>query len=188
MRPRADREARAGHIDRTRTIYCGTFSKTLAPALRIGWICAAAPLIQKLVLVKQASDLHSATLNQMAMHRVATAVYGPRLPDLRAAYRRRRDAMLAALHRHMPAGCHWTKPEGGLFVWVSLPDGMDGAELLARAVREIRVAFVPGKAFFGENARANTIRLSFSLSSEQAIETGIARLGELVARTVSRAA
>jgi len=180
--------ARAGHIDRTRTIYCGTFSKTLAPALRIGWICAAAPLIQKLVLVKQASDLHSATLNQMAMHRVATAVYGPRLPDLRAAYRRRRDAMLAALQRHMPADCHWTKPEGGLFVWVSLPDGMDGAELLARAVREARVAFVPGKAFFGENARANTMRLSFSLSSEQAIETGIARLGELVARTVSRAA
>ncbi|HUN45974.1 MAG TPA: PLP-dependent aminotransferase family protein, partial [Stellaceae bacterium] len=127
-------------------------------------------------------------LNQMAMHRVATAVYGPRLPDLRAAYRRRRDAMLAALERHMPGDAQWTRPEGGLFVWVTLPEGLDGADLLARAVREIRVAFVPGKAFFGENARANTIRLSFSLSSEQEIETGIARLGQLVTRLATEQA
>ncbi len=173
--------ARAGHIDATRTIYCGTFSKTLAPALRVGWICAAAPLIQKLVLIKQASDLHSATVNQMVMHRVAEAVHEKRLPDLRAAYRGRRDAMLAALARHMPASVTWTQPDGGLFVWATLPEGIDGARLLERAVKEARVAFVPGKAFFGESARANTIRLSFSLSSEAAIEDGIARLGRLVA-------
>lgn len=173
--------ARAGHIDATRTIYCGTFSKTLAPALRVGWICAAAPLVQKLVLIKQASDLHSATVNQMVMHRVAADVHARRLPELRSAYRRRRDAMLAALASHMPAGASWTQPDGGLFVWVTLPEGLDGARLLDRAVREARVAFVPGKAFFGESARANTIRLSFSLSSETAIEEGIGRLGRLIA-------
>lgn len=173
--------ARAGGIDAARTVYCGTFSKTLAPALRVGWICAAVPLIQKLVLIKQASDLHSATVNQMVMHRVASAVHDRRLPELRATYRGRRDAMLAALARHMPAGVSWTRPEGGLFVWVTLPEQIDGTRLLDRAVKDARVAFVPGQAFFGETARANTIRLSFSLSSEAAIEEGIARLSRLIA-------
>lgn len=175
--------ARTGSIERSRTVYAGTFSKTLAPALRIGWLCAARPLIDKLVLVKQASDLHCATINQMVMYRVAKATYDDQVKRVRTAYAARRDAMLAALARHMPAGVRWTRPQGGMFVWVTLPDTVDGAALLARAVAQARVAFVPGKAFFATDAAANTLRLSFSLASEAQIDEGIGRLGRLIAAT-----
>lgn len=172
--------ARAGGIEGARTIYCGTFSKTLAPALRVGWIAAAAEVVRKLVLVKQAADLHCATVNQVVMHRVAERTYDDQLVRVREAYRTRRDAMLAALSRHMPPGVHWTRPQGGMFVWVTLPEGADGAALLAEAVREARVAFVPGAAFFADRAGANTLRLSYSLSSPERIEEGIARLARLI--------
>jgi DNA-binding transcriptional MocR family regulator len=174
--------AREGDIDRTRTIYCGTFSKTVAPAYRVGWICAAAPLIQKLVLVKQAADLHSSTINQMVMHTVVSAHYDALVEAARALYRGRRDTLLAALAREMPAGVTWTKPEGGLFVWVTLPVGIDGAELLARAIAEERVAFVPGSAFFAKEAKKNTIRLNFSSPNEAQINEGIGRLAALIKR------
>lgn len=125
--------ARCGSIEAARTIYCGTFSKTVAPAFRIGWVCAPRPVIETLVLIKQASDLHSATINQMVMHRVAEAAYDSQLVKLRSAYGRRRDAMLAALEQHMPAGVTWSRPEGGMFVWLTLPADCDGARLLERA-------------------------------------------------------
>ncbi|WGF89583.1 aminotransferase-like domain-containing protein [Marinivivus vitaminiproducens] len=172
---------RHGGIEHARTVYAGTFSKTLAPSLRVGWLCAAKPLIDKLVLAKQAGDLHSPTLNQMAMHQVAERVFESHVPRLRAAYRKRRDAMLAALDRCMPAGVSWTRPQGGMFVWVTLPDGMDGADLLARAVREAKVAFVPGGAFFADGSGRNTLRLSFSLADGEQIEAGIRRLAETIA-------
>jgi hypothetical protein len=171
---------RSGGIDNTRTLFCGTFSKTLAPALRVGWVCGAAEVIAKLVLVKQAADLHCATINQMVMHEVAEKVFEQQVARIRVAYRQRRDLMLAALARHMPAGVSWTRPEGGMFVWVTLPAHIDGAALLARAVKECRVAFVPGKAFYGEGGVANKLRLSYSLSNEAAINEGIARLGGLI--------
>lgn len=174
--------ARTGSMERSRVLYCGTFSKTIAPGLRVGWICAAQEVIGKLVLVKQAADLHSATLNQMVMHRVAEAVYDAQVARLAAAYGRRRDTLLAALARHMPPGVAWTRPEGGMFVWVTLPAHLDGAALLAAALREERVAFVPGGAFFADGSGANTLRLNFSLQSEAAIEEGMARLGRLIAR------
>ncbi len=176
--------ARSGSIEAARTIYCGTFSKTLAPALRIGWICAARPVIEKAVLIKQASDLHSATLNQMVMQRVADAAYDSQLVKLRVAYGRRRDAMLAALTRSMPAGVAWTRPEGGMFVWLTLPEGCDGTRLLARAIEEARLAFVPGRAFFADESGSNTIRLSFSLASEAQLDQGLARLGRLISETI----
>ncbi|MDK9695807.1 MAG: PLP-dependent aminotransferase family protein [Siculibacillus sp.] len=177
-----DIAACGGDIEKTRTIYCGTFSKTLVPALRVGWIVAAKPLIQKLVLIKQAGDLHSSTLNQMVMARVAETAYEANVARAIALYRRRRDAMMAALDASMPKGVSWTRPEGGLFVWVTLPAGIDGAELLARAVAEERVAFVPGKAFFATDAMSNTIRLNFSSPNEAQIAEGIARLGRLIVR------
>jgi DNA-binding transcriptional MocR family regulator len=176
---------RHGHIDRSRVIYCGTFSKTISPGLRVGWICANRALIHKLVLVKQAADLHSAPLNQMVMHRVAQAVYEEQIGKIMATYSKRRDAMLAALERHMPAGVSWTRPEGGMFVWVTLPASLDGADLLAMALREERVAFVPGGAFFADGSAKNTMRLNYSLSSEAVIDEGVQRLGRLVARHVS---
>lgn len=172
---------RSGGIDHARTVYAGTFSKTLAPSLRVGWLCAARPLIDKLVLAKQAGDLHSPTLNQMAMHQVAEQIYESHVPTLRAAYGKRRDAMLAALDRYMPDGVTWSRPEGGMFVWVTLPESMDGANLLARAVRDAKVAFVPGGAFFADGSGRNTLRLSFSLADDAQIDAGIRRLGETIA-------
>jgi DNA-binding transcriptional MocR family regulator len=172
--------ARRGSLEAARAIYCGTFSKVLSPGLRVGWIVASRALIRRLVLIKQASDLNSATINQMVMHRLAEAEYAPRVEAARAHYRRRRDAMLAALARHMPAGVTWTRPSGGFFVWVQLPEGQDAARLLERAVEEVSVAFVPGGAFFFDGRGGNTLRLSFSLASEEQIEAGIARLARLI--------
>jgi DNA-binding transcriptional MocR family regulator len=174
--------ARNGSIDATRTLYCGSFSKTLAPGLRVGWVCAAKPVISKLVLMKQAADLHSATLNQMAIHRVASDGFEAQVKRIKATYRARRDAMLASLERHMPEGVRWTRPDGGMFIWVTLPERLDGAALLAESIKSERVAFVPGKAFFADGSGSNTIRLSFSCASEAMIEEGIKRLGRVIGR------
>ena len=172
--------ARRGSIDRARAIYCGTFSKVLSPGLRVGWIVASRALIRRLVLVKQASDLNSSALNQMVVHRLAEAAFDGQVEQARAHYRRRRDAMLAALERHMPKGVSWTRPGGGLFTWVTLPEGRDAAELLDRSVKEAGVAFVPGAAFFYDGRSRNTLRLSFSLPGEAEIERGIAGLARLI--------
>lgn len=171
---------RSGGIDQTRTIYCGTFSKTLAPGLRVGFIVAGRPLIRRLVLVKQASDLNSATINQMVMHRLAERCFAAQVEKSRAHYRGRCGAMLKALAAHMPEGVKWTKPEGGLFTWLTLPEGMDGAALLQRSIAEAKVAFVPGGAFYFDGRGRNTMRLSFSLPDEDTIAAGIARLAKLM--------
>ncbi|WP_312418287.1 PLP-dependent aminotransferase family protein [Shinella sp.] len=172
--------AEKGDIDATRTIYCGSFSKTLAPGLRVGYIVAAAPVIRKLVLMKQAADLHSSTINQMAIAYVAERGFDAQVAKIKAAYSARRDAMLAALQRYMPEGVSWTKPEGGMFIWVTLPAGMDGATLLARSIETEKVAFVPGQAFHADGSGANTLRLSFSCADAATIEEGISRLGRLL--------
>jgi DNA-binding transcriptional MocR family regulator len=172
--------ARSGGIDKARTIYCGTFSKVLSPGLRVGWIVAGKPVIRRLVLIKQASDLNSATINQMVMHHMAEAAFDRQVEAGCDHYRRRRDWMLAALQRHMPEGVRWTEPQGGLFVWLTLPDGCDGSELLERAIEEAGVAFVPGGAFFTDGSGRNTARLSFSLASESQIEQGIEKLARLI--------
>jgi len=114
------------------------------------------------------------------MHEVAQTRFDEQVAASRACYRERRNAMLDALARHAPAGMEWTKPEGGLFVWVTLPEGIDGRILLDRAVDEQNVAFVPGQAFFPDRSGANTLRLSFSLPDPQVIEEGIARLCKVI--------
>jgi DNA-binding transcriptional MocR family regulator len=172
--------ARKGDLEACRTVYCGSFSKTLSPGLRVGWVVAASPVIQQLVLMKQAADLHSATINQMAIHKVAEACFDAHVDRIRAAYKARRDAMLEALARHMPEGVHWTRPEGGMFIWLSLPRGMDGAELLARAIEEKNLAFVPGRAFHADGTGENTLRLAFSCADGAMIEDGMNRLGALL--------
>ncbi|EPE97606.1 PLP-dependent aminotransferase family protein [Rhizobium grahamii] len=172
--------ARKGHINNTRTIYCGSFSKTLAPGLRVGFIVANAPVIRKLVLMKQAADLHSSTINQIAIAHVAERGFEAQVAKIRSVYSHRRNVMLAALEKYMPAGTSWTKPEGGMFIWVTLPDGMDGAALLAKSLETAKVAFVPGKAFFADGSGANTFRVSFSCANDQMIEEGISRLGALI--------
>ena len=173
--------ARKGSIADCRTLYCGSFSKSLAPGLRVGWVCAAKPVISQLVLMKQAADLHSSTINQMAIAQVATTIFDNHVIRLRDTYRARRDAMLAALKTHMPPGVTWTRPQGGMFIWLTLPKDMDGADLLTRSLKTQRVAFVPGRAFHADGSGGNTIRLSFSLADPATIEEGIKRLGALLA-------
>lgn len=176
--------ARRGTIENCRTVYCGSFSKTLSPGLRVGWVVAAKPVIAQLVLMKQAADLHSATINQIAVHDVAQRCFDSHVATLRAAYNGRRKAMLAALEAHMPPGVSWTNPEGGMFVWVTLPKGLDGASLLKRALEDQNIAFVPGQAFFADGTGQNTLRLSFSVLSEAQIRDGVTRLGVLLRQSL----
>lgn len=172
--------ARHGGIENTRTIYCGSFSKTLAPGLRVGWVCAAKEVIGRLVLMKQAADLHSPTLSQMATNFVAREIFDAHVAKIKSVYSGRRDRMLAALEREMPKSVTFTRPEGGMFVWVTMDDSIDAAELLARAIAEQRVAFVPGGAFYADGSRRNSLRLSYSCASEAQIDEGIARIGKLL--------
>jgi len=175
--------ARHGSIEASRVIYCGSFSKSLAPGLRLGWVCAASPVIGRLVLMKQAADLHTSSINQIVTDLVARAVFGRHVASLRATYAARRDAMLAALARHMPEGVRWTRPEGGMFVWLTLPKHMDGGDLLAQSLTHEKVAFVPGRAFFADGSNGNTLRLSFSCATPVLIDEGISRLGQLIGRS-----
>ena len=172
--------ARSGSIEHARTIFCGTFSKTLSPALRLGWICAPTPVIEKIVLLKQGADLHASTINQMVAERIVSDGYETHLERLRSAYRERASAMQAALARHMPMGVTWTKPQGGMFVWARLPEGLDGARLLEAALAEARVAFVPGAPFFAVGAEPNTLRLSYSLPRLDEIDDGVRRLARVI--------
>lgn len=174
--------ARSGGIEQARTLFCGTFSKTLSPALRIGWVCGPRAVIEKLVLLKQGADLHVSTINQMVAHRAVAEGYDQHLGMLRSAYGANARTILAALERHMPAGVSWSRPQGGMFVWVWLPEGMDGKIVLERALAEERVAFVPGEPFFAEVPTANALRLSYSLPTDAQIEDGVARLARLIGR------
>ena len=177
--PIAALDAARGGIESSRTLYCGTFSKTLSPGLRVGWVCGPAALIRKLTLLKQGADLHTATTNQMVIHHVASAAYNEQVTRARALYRIRRDAMLAALERHAPPGLRWKRPEGGMFVWLELPTHLDAGALLRQALRQ-DIAFVPGGAFHPGGAGQNTMRLSFSLCDEAQIEIGIFKLCGLI--------
>ena len=171
---------RKGSIQEARTIYCGSFSKTLAPGLRVGWVCAAKPVISQLVLIKQASDLHTPTINQMVIYKIAKSIFYDHVDKVRATYAARRNQMLQALAEHMPDGVQWTKPKGGMFIWLTLPEHLDGAELLAKSLETQKVAFVPGSAFFADASGRNTLRLSFSLADAATINEGIRRLGLLL--------
>jgi DNA-binding transcriptional MocR family regulator len=172
--------ARHGDINQSRVIYCGTFSKTLTPGLRVGWVCASEAIIRRLVLIKQACDLNSSLINQMIMHHLTSEDYDGHVARAREHYRLRRDAMLSSLSALGLPGVSWTKPEGGLFIWVTLPPQLDGAQLLQRCVDEANVAFVPGGAFFTDGSGRNTLRLSYSLPSETEIHDGIAKLGAVI--------
>jgi len=158
----------------------GTFSKTLAPGLRVGWVRAAPAVMKHLVVAKQACDLHCGSLVQRATAELlATFDYAGHIGRLRSTYGARCDAMLAAIERQLPRGTRFTRPDGGLFIWVELPGDLDTEELLASAVRE-KVAFVPGAPFYAAAPRPNTLRLNFSNRPAELIEAGMARLGKVV--------
>ncbi len=161
-------------------IHLSTFSKTLAPGLRVGWVVAPAEVIARLALAKQGTDLHTGTLDQCIVHELlAGGQIEAGLGAIVARYRERRDAMLAALTEHFPATARWTHPDGGMFVWVTLPPGADAVELLPAAIEQ-GVAFVPGAAFYPNGGGERTLRLNFSNASPERITEGIARLGAVL--------
>ena len=161
-------------------IYLGSFSKVLAPGLRLGFMVAPASIFPKLLQAKQAADLHSPGFNQRLVAEVMKDGFLDRhVPTIRALYKSQRDAMLAAMQREMPEGVTWNTPAGGMFLWVRLPEGMNAITLLPQAV-ERNVAFVPGWAFYADQADARTLRLSFVTASVAQINTGIAALGEAI--------
>ena len=162
------------------TVYLGSFSKVLAPGLRLGWVIAPPAVYAKLVQAKQAADLHTPGFNQRIVHEIVRGGFlAAHVPTIRARYRRQRDAMAAALRAHLPTSgalaCRWKTPGGGMFFWVELPAGIDSEALLARAV-ERGVAFVPGAPFFAGAPRRNTLRLSFVTLGADAIERGVAAI------------
>lgn len=163
-------------------IQLGTASKTLMPALRVGWTIAPRSILEKLVLLKQANDLHTSTYNQIIAHELATGILDEHVIMLRQEYRQRRDAMVGALHRYLPDGAGFSTPGGGMFVWLTLPQGMDAQVLLKKALAEEKLAFVPGAAFHGNGGGQNTLRLSFSTCAPDVIEDGMMRLSALIAR------
>ncbi|MCB9171296.1 MAG: PLP-dependent aminotransferase family protein [Ardenticatenales bacterium] len=169
-------------LDETFVFYLGSFSKIIAPALRVGWIVAPEAMVPKLTVVKEAADLETSALMQRAISAwLAAGHLAPHLALLRREYGARRDAMLAALRRHFPANATWTEPEAGMFVWVELPQAFDTGALFERALAEEQVAFIPGHAFAvgGQGAR-NCLRLNFSNATVDQINHGIERLGRVI--------
>ena len=166
-------------------IYVGTLSKILSPGIRIGWAVAPPPVMEKIALGKQATDLCTSTLAQyFALEYFAASRWRDYVESLCEIYRSRRDAMLEALERHFPAQATWTRPGGGLFVWATLPDYIDTSDLLAKALRD-NVAFVPGAAAYVDGRRgANSMRLNFSGSTEDEIREGVRRIGAVVSEQV----
>lgn len=158
-------------------IYLSTFSKILAPGVRLAWVIAPVEVINKLVQAKQGADLHTSSFNQMVAYEVGRGgFYDKHIKRICEVYKERRDVMLDALEEHMPAGVTWTRPQGGLFLWVTLPDGLNSAALLKPAVEQ-KVAFVPGEPFHPNGGGENTLRLNFSNANPEKINEGIARLG-----------
>jgi 2-aminoadipate transaminase len=162
-------------------IYMGSFSKVLAPGLRLGYVIAPKPLFPKLLQAKQAADLHSPGFNQRMVAEVMKDGFLDRhVPTIRALYKSQRDAMLAALQREMQGlGVEWNAPDGGMFLWARLPAGMDAGELLPKAVDK-GVAFVPGAPFYAQDPDPRALRLSFVTASREQIATGIAALAQAI--------
>jgi 2-aminoadipate transaminase len=166
-------------------MYLGTFSKILSPGIRLGWVCAPPPVLEKINLGKQEADLCTSTLSQLMVQ--AYFEHGDwrdYVDSLTEIYRARRDTMLDALAENFPSQAEWTRPGGGLFIWATLPDFIDTTDLLARALRE-NVAFVPGAGAFLDGRGHNAMRLNFSASGEDEIREGIRRIGEVVTEQVA---
>jgi 2-aminoadipate transaminase len=166
-------------------MYLGTFSKILSPGIRLGWVAAPPPILEKINMGKQGADLCTSTLSQLMVQAYFDQnMWRDYIDSLNEIYRSRRDAMFDALAEFFPAQAEWSRPNGGLFLWVTLPDFIDTTDLLARALRE-NVAFVPGEAAYLDGRGRNSMRLNFSGSDEDTIREGVRRIGEVVAEQVA---
>lgn len=165
---------------RGNVIYLSTFSKILAPGLRLAWVVAPPEVIRKMVEAKQGEDLHTATFNQMVAHEVSKGGFlDEHVKLIRKVYRERRDVMLSAMDRYFPPEVDWTQPEGGLFLWGTMPEYLNSKEVLKDAIQQ-KVAFVPGESFYPGGGGHNTMRLNFSNATPEKIEEGIFRLGNVI--------
>jgi len=163
-------------------VHVSTFSKTLSPGIRLGWLFASDEIFQAVVVAKQAADLHTNTLEQRVAARMLESFdYDGHVADLCKVYGERCSQMLSALERYFPSGIKWTRPDGGLFLWVELPEHLSADDLFADAIAE-RVAFVPGTSFFARETRSNFMRLNFSNQKPEMIDEGIQRLANVVKR------
>ena len=162
-----------------RVIQMGSFSKILAPGLRLGYIVAPEEIARKFEQVKQATDLHTATLTQRAVYEVVKDGFlNEHIPTIRSMYHTQAQAMLSALDEHMPTGVKWNQPAGGMFLWLELPENMDSEEMLKKALAR-NVAYVPGTPFYANEPVRNTLRLAFVTVPEEKIRAGVKVLGEV---------
>jgi len=162
------------------TILTGSFSKIFSPGMRMGWVCAPKKIMEQLVIAKQASDLHSNYLSQrIASQYLETNDIDAHIKKIRAAYSMQRDCMVGALAEEMPSGITWTCPEGGMFVWVTLPAGMSAMDVFSAALKE-QVAVLPGIPFYVDGGGTDTLRLNFSNASPERIREGVRRLGKVI--------
>ena len=161
-------------------VHMGSFSKVLAPGLRVGYLIAPELLHRKLVQAKQAADLHTPSFTQRIVYEaIKDGFLDEHIPRIRTLYASQCKVMLDALQRHFPSSVSWNQPEGGMFIWVKLPQGIDSTVLLEKAIAQ-NVAFVPGAPFFANEPQTNTFRLSFVTVPEEKIEEGVARLGKII--------
>ena len=166
-------------------VYLGSFSKTLAPGMRVGWALAPAPVAARLVLAAESAILSHSMFTQLAVERyLATQPWPEQIKAFREMYRDRRDAMLTALAETMPAGATWTRPEGGFFIWLTLPDGVDAKAMLPRAIAA-RVAYVPGTGFYADGSGRNAMRLSYCYPPPERIRDGVRRLADVLRAEIS---
>jgi 2-aminoadipate transaminase len=164
-------------------IYLASFSKILSPGLRLGFVLAPRPLQEKLLYAKQAADLHTSLLSQRIAHEfLRRDLLDAHVHRIVEAYRTRRNAMLNALEARFPSGVRWSRPQGGFFLWVTLPDGMNADRLLEAAMRE-KVMFVPGSCYFANGGGESSLRLNFSAYGEEKLACGIERLARAIQRS-----
>lgn len=161
-------------------ILLGSFSKIVSPGMRLGWIVANKEIMDKIIIAKQASDLHSNYFTQRVVYQYLTDNdVDEHIEKIKKMYKKQRNLMIKMIEKHFPENVKYTKPEGGMFLWVTLPEGLSSMDLFELAIKE-NVAFVPGKAFFADGSGDNTLRLNFSNSNEEKIEEGIKRLGKAI--------
>ncbi len=169
-----------------RVIYLGTFSKIFCPGLRVGWTLGDGEVLQKYIFVKQGADLHTSTLTQREINKFLE-IYSidAHIEKIKKVYRKRRDVMMGAIKKHFPEEVRYTYPQGGLFTWCELPEGMDAKEVFKKSIEE-NVAFVPGGSFYPNGGNENTFRLNYSMMSEEKIQEGIRRLGQVLDKEIAK--